>query len=80
MPPDDSAKPKLLEGERRKSLYARDVINSLINLHAIASSSKFNFTEKTKKELTDEDLLNDPQMAGEAKTQDEIDALFNSLD
>jgi len=35
---------------------------------------------KKKKELTDEDLLNGPQKKGEAKTQDEIDALFNSLD
>ena len=46
MAPDDSANPTLLEGERRKNLHARDVINFLINLHAIASSSKFNLTEK----------------------------------
>lgn len=46
MAPDDSANPTLLEGERRNNLHARDVINSLINPHAFASSSNFNLTEK----------------------------------
>lgn len=36
--------------------------------------------QEKKKELTDEDLLNGPQLKGAAKTQDEIDALFDSLD
>ncbi|MEL0108356.1 MAG: protein phosphatase CheZ [Rhodospirillaceae bacterium] len=36
--------------------------------------------KKKKKELTDEDLLNGPQLKDKAKTQDEIDALFDSLD
>jgi hypothetical protein len=46
----------------------------------LAQNSTSLKNKKTKKELADEDLLNGFQMAGEAKTQDEIDALFNSLD
>ncbi|MEQ8196173.1 MAG: protein phosphatase CheZ [Rhodospirillales bacterium] len=36
--------------------------------------------KKAPKESKDDNLLNGPQKPGEAKSQDEIDAIFNSLD
>jgi GAF domain-containing protein len=46
MVPDESINPTPIDRERRKNLQARGVIESLIHLHAIASSSKLSLNEK----------------------------------
>jgi len=51
MTPDESINPTPIDRERRKNLQARGVIESLIHLHAIASSSKLSLNEKIENTL-----------------------------
>ncbi len=44
------------------------------------ASAKKKQKKKSQDEITDEDLLNGPQHKGDAKSQDEIDALFDSIE
>jgi len=60
-------------------------VDGLLDVFADASpsapkKSKKKPVKKTKKEVTDEDLLNGPQATNEAKSQAEIDALLASFD